>query len=101
MPLSKKTIRDKTPEDLVEMIYGVTRWLDAYNESGEDIYGKDYQLVTAIIGIALMGQAESVNSFFEKAEAMADSIRKKNSNPTDDLLRGFGINLEGDDIKPN
>lgn len=92
--LSSKTIKGKTVEEYIEMCFAVTKWLEVFNEAGKDIFADDYEVVLALIGIANIGLARPLNDFVEKAEEYAT---EHNSKKNKDILRGFGIKLEGDE----
>ena len=76
------------------MCFTVTKWLEVFNEAGKDIFKDDYELVLSIIGIANIGMARPLNDFVENAEAFATEMNAKKH---DEILRGFGIKLEGDE----
>ena len=100
MPLSKKKIRDRNPDDIINLLYEVSKWFEGFNEDGKKVFGDDYELVTAMIGIALVSVSDNINGFFERAEEMASEMKKEKRH-NERLVRGFGIKLEGDDTKNN
>jgi len=91
--LSKKTIRSKSVEDYVAMCFEITKWLEVFNSNGEDIFGDDYEMVLSIMGIAHLGLSKPLNDFIDNAERIATKINNRRHG---DMLRGFGIKLEGD-----
>lgn len=96
--LSSKTIRGKTPEHYIEMCYEVSKWLEVFNSNGEDIFGEDYQMILAVMGIAHLGLSRPLNDFVDIAEKVATKINNRRHG---DMLRGFGIKLEDDDSQPS
>ena len=91
--LSNKTIRNKSAEDYIELCFEVSRWLEKFNKDGREIFGDDYEVVLAFIGLATVGVGEHINTFVENAEAYAKERNEKKK----DILRQFNIKLEGDD----
>ena len=94
--ISKKKIRDKSPDEFIQDLFEVNRWLETFNDAGTQIFGEDYELTTAMIGIAILGLSENVNTFFDRAETMANEMRKRKESRKD-FLSGFGIKLADDD----
>ena len=101
--LSEKKIRGKTPDKVIEDIFELASWLQVFTDAGESVYGEDYETVLALVGLATAALVPSLNALVECGQKQADIIRKREESKVEnntDILKGFGIKLEGnDDIK--
>ena len=100
--LSEKRIKGLTPDELIETLHTVVKWLEVFAEAGEDIYGEDYTKVLAFVGLPLPALVDAMEAVAMRGDEMvarmkAEAVSKKHP----DLLKGFGIKLEGDETKPS
>ena len=96
MALSNKTINGKTPDEFLQDLFGIVRWLSIFAKDGEEIFGDEYLAVLAFVGLPMPSLVDALESLAMRGDEMVrkiDSSRKH----TDDLIKGFGIKLEGDD----
>ena len=80
------------------MCFEVTKWLEIFNSNGEDIFGEEYEVVLALIGIANLGISKPLNDFVDNAEKFATNYNEKKR---ENLIKGFGLKLEGEDDTDN
>ena len=79
-------------------MHTVVKWSELFAEAGEDIYGEDYPIILAFVGLPLPSLVDAMEAVAQRGDEMvvrmkADKVNKNHP----DLLKGFGIKLEGDD----
>lgn len=100
--LSEKRIKGLTPDELIETLHTVVKWLEVFAEAGEEIYGEEYPLVLAFIGLPLPSLVDAIEAVAHRGDEMVARMKAEKVNKNHpDLLKGFGIKLEGDETKPN
>lgn len=109
--LSDKKIKGLSPDEFIQTLHTVCKWLEVFAEAGEDIYGEDYPVVLAFVGLPLPALVDAMEAVAMRGDEMvarmknkkASEIAEKNAKKsTDDLIKGLGIKLEGkDDAKPS
>ncbi len=100
--LSDKKIKGLSPDEFIQTLHTVVKWLEVFAEAGESIYGEEYPLVLAFIGLPLPSLVDAMEAVAHRGDEMVARIKAekvKENHP--DLLKGFGIKLEGDETKPS
>lgn len=93
--LSNKKIRGLTPDEFLVELYDVVKWLETFADVGEDIFQGDYAKVLACVGLPFPSLVDALEAVARRGDEMVSRLTKKQK--PEDLLRGFGIKLEGDD----
>lgn len=87
-----------TPDEFITVLHDVVKWLEVFAEAGEDIFGEDYPLILALVGLPLPSLVDAMEAVAQRGDEMVARIRaEKVKDKHPDLLKGFGIKLEGDD----
>lgn len=98
MELSEKKIRGKTPDEFLVELYNVVKWLETFADVGEEIFKEEYTRVLAFVGLPLPSLVDAMEAVAKRGDEMV--ARLKNEQDAEDLLRGFGIKLEGNNDTP-
>lgn len=100
--IDDKNIKGITPTQFITMMHDCSKWLEVFNAAGQDIFGDDFNMVAVLVGIAVAGFGIPANEFMDKVEAIAEKYNKERKDTTDELIKKFGIKLEGkDDTHPS
>jgi len=103
MALEDKKIKGFTATEIIEQMMNVCKWLDVFNDAGEAIYGEEYDVVLALVGLSTVGLIRPLEELAKIGEEKAKVIRGKQADATlDDMLKQLNIKKESDGtVKPS
>ena len=100
--IDDKTIRGFTAPEIIEQIMNVAKWLDTFVDAGEAIFGEDFEMVLAVVGLSVAGLVPPMERLGDLGNEYAKKYKEKEAEETvNDFIRKLNIRKEGDDIIPS
>jgi len=97
-----KTIRGYTASEIIEKMHDVARWLDVFCDAGEYIYGDEFDVTLAIVGLAVSGLVSPMERLADLGDKKAKEYRKgQDDDSINEMLKQLNIKKEGNDTLPN
>jgi len=98
--IDDKSIKGMTPTRFITNLHDCAKWLEIFNAAGKDVFGDDYDMAAILVGVAVAAFGIPANEFMDKIEEIAAEHNKERHETTDELIKKFGIKLEGKDDTP-
>ena len=100
--MDDKKIRGLTASEIIGRIHDVAKWIDVFCDAGEVIYGEEFQLVLALVGLAITGLVPPMERLGDLGQEYADKYKEKQAEDTiDEFIKKLKIRKEGDDTIPS
>ena len=81
----------------MQKIHDVAKWIDVFCDAGEVIYGEEFDIVLALVGLAVTGLVPPMERLGDLGQLYADKYKEKQAEDTvDEFIKKLKIKKESD-----